>query len=101
MKKKRMSKINITCHYCLEFYKSKKREKEVINQKTCYKRYCKYISDYTHSKNKICENFVPASIFWCNKFGYWVEVEACLSRGICKKSCKQRKIIKELDKWKS
>jgi len=90
----------ITCHYCLEFQKSKDRKKEMINTRTYYKRYCKFVDKMVHSGMKICEDFIPTRRFWCNKRGYWMDIEVCLKNDLCHRGCKQLKIIKEVSEWK-
>ena len=89
-------KVSITCRYCIIFQESKKRKKETISNTILYERYCKFLSKYVSSKNKICENFAPSKVFWCDSRGYWVDIKVCNKNCIKSRGCKQLKIIKEI-----
>jgi hypothetical protein len=96
MKKKK--KNSATCRYCLEFYNSKQREKEIVGNSTIYKRFCTHTNRYVCSHDKICEHFTIAPLFWCDIYGYWMSYEGCklrIEKGYCNKKCRLYKILEK------
>ncbi len=83
----------ITCSYCDRYRSLKSQMKKDENEKKAFFRQCPFAPKTIEigADSPICENFIPADKFFCDKFDHMI------SAAICKNRVQNKK---NLDQWK-
>ena len=85
----------ITCVYCSIY-----RENKVDKTQLGIQKYCEVIKKFVTSDTGICKKFKPNTNFFCERSGYWLDMNQCNNRIDKRKNgcvtCKQGKIIRRI-----
>ena len=71
------------CHYCQTFATTPKSLRKLVGEPGRPRksiRYCRKIHKDVGTESEMCTDLTPHPYFWCEEWGGWVHVIACLVR---------------------